>query len=265
MMMMWRRRAREAVAHPHAQWLVCFNRIAKVTPDVFEDWMQILQRSRSRRAVLLLMAESAEVETHVRRAAASRWGSANRLLFLPRLTSKEQYRALLRLSDLFLDTRIYGAHTVASDAMFEGTPVITLPGEGFASRVSLSLNEVAFASSTRTSSSTAMMMTMVVPDNRRQYVDVVCRLLRHHDGHEHGHEGGHEDSHHHHDHDAPHVMHRLRSALRSAVGRQLFNSSLFAEEMERGLSAVAEAAAAHQHQQQQQQQQRLYHIITGKA
>lgn len=257
MMMTWRRRAREAVAHPQAQWLVCFNRIAKVTPDVFEDWMQILQRSRSRRAVLLLMAESAEVETHVRRAAASRWGCADRLLFLPRLTSKEQYRALLRLSDLFLDTRIYGAHTVASDAMFEGTPVITLPGEGFASRVSLSLNEVAFASST---SSSTMMMTMVVPDNRRQYVDVVCRLLRpHDDGHE-------DDGHHHHRryHDAPHVMHRLRSALRSAVGRQLFNSSLFAEEMERGLSAVAEAAAAHQHQHHQQQQ-RLYHIITGKA
>ena len=39
------------------------------------------------------------------------------------------------LADLFLDTFPYGAHTTASDAMWMGTPVLTLEGRGFASRV----------------------------------------------------------------------------------------------------------------------------------
>ena len=41
--------------------------------------------------------------------------------------------------DLFLDTLQYGAHTTASDALFMGVPVITLPGDHFAARVASGL------------------------------------------------------------------------------------------------------------------------------
>jgi predicted O-linked N-acetylglucosamine transferase (SPINDLY family) len=41
---------------------------------------------------------------------------------------------------LFLDTNPYNAHTTASDALFVGCPVLTRPGDTFASRVAASLN-----------------------------------------------------------------------------------------------------------------------------
>ena len=43
------------------------------------------------------------------------------------------------LADLFLDTLPYGAHTTASDALWMGVPVLTVPGRGFAARVCASL------------------------------------------------------------------------------------------------------------------------------
>jgi len=42
-------------------------------------------------------------------------------------------------ADAFLDSRTYGAHTSASDALTSGLPVITVPGAGAASRVGAGL------------------------------------------------------------------------------------------------------------------------------
>ena len=50
-----------------------------------------------------------------------------------------QHLARYALADLFLDTFPYGAHTTASDAMWMGVPVLTVRGQGFASRVCASL------------------------------------------------------------------------------------------------------------------------------
>jgi predicted O-linked N-acetylglucosamine transferase (SPINDLY family) len=50
-----------------------------------------------------------------------------------------EYDTLLSISDLFLDTRIYNAHTTASDALWSGLPVLTCKGHSFVSRVAASL------------------------------------------------------------------------------------------------------------------------------
>ncbi len=47
--------------------------------------------------------------------------------------------ARLGCADLFLDTFPCNAHTVASDALWAGLPLLTLAGETFASRVAASL------------------------------------------------------------------------------------------------------------------------------
>jgi hypothetical protein len=57
-----------------------------------------------------------------------------RICFAPKRPNP-QHLARYRLADLFLDTFPYGAHTTASDAMWMGTPVLTLAGRGFAARV----------------------------------------------------------------------------------------------------------------------------------
>ena len=47
--------------------------------------------------------------------------------------------ARLRAADLFLDTWPCNAHTTASEALWAGVPVLTVPGQTFASRVAASL------------------------------------------------------------------------------------------------------------------------------
>jgi predicted O-linked N-acetylglucosamine transferase (SPINDLY family) len=47
--------------------------------------------------------------------------------------------ARYRVADLFLDTHPYNAGTTASDALWMGLPVLTYPGEAFASRVAASI------------------------------------------------------------------------------------------------------------------------------
>jgi len=50
-----------------------------------------------------------------------------------------EHLARHRAADLFLDTLPYNAHTTASDALWAGLPVLTLPGRAFAARVAASL------------------------------------------------------------------------------------------------------------------------------
>ena len=50
-----------------------------------------------------------------------------------------EHLSRLRCADLFLDTRPYNAHTTASDALWAGVPLLTCPGQSFASRVAASL------------------------------------------------------------------------------------------------------------------------------
>jgi predicted O-linked N-acetylglucosamine transferase (SPINDLY family) len=52
---------------------------------------------------------------------------------------KPRHLARHRLADVFLDTRLCNAHTTAVDAVWAGLPVITCPGETFASRVAASV------------------------------------------------------------------------------------------------------------------------------
>lgn len=62
----------------------------------------------------------------------------DRLIFAPRLP-KAEHLERHRLADVFLDTFIVNAHTTASDALWAGLPVLTLPGRNFQARVCISL------------------------------------------------------------------------------------------------------------------------------
>jgi predicted O-linked N-acetylglucosamine transferase (SPINDLY family) len=75
----------------------------------------------------------------LRQAARSHGIDPQRLVFSPALPHL-QHLARYRLADLFLDTNPYNAHTTASDAIWAGCPVLTRPGDTFASRVAGSLN-----------------------------------------------------------------------------------------------------------------------------
>jgi predicted O-linked N-acetylglucosamine transferase (SPINDLY family) len=65
-------------------------------------------------------------------------GGAARLVFAPTLPNP-QHLARFANADLFLDTLPYNAHTLASDALWGGCPVITCLGQTFPGRVAGSL------------------------------------------------------------------------------------------------------------------------------
>jgi protein O-GlcNAc transferase len=114
----------------------CFNGNYKITPEVFDCWMQILVQVEG--SVLWLLEGDGSAAANLRRESTARGVSADRLIFAKRAPSAD-HLGRHRLADLFLDTLPYNAHTTASDALWAGLPVLTQIGETFAGRVAASL------------------------------------------------------------------------------------------------------------------------------
>ncbi len=114
----------------------CFNQVYKIEPEAFSAWMRILRRVPG--SVLWLYASKSAAREHLARAAAAQGVDPARLVFGETL-DKPRHLARLARADLFLDTFSINAHTSASDALWAGLPVLTLPGEAFAARVGASL------------------------------------------------------------------------------------------------------------------------------
>jgi len=117
-----------------------FNGTQKITPFVFARWMEILRAVPG--SVLWLLKSCEVVEARLRSLAAASGVAPERLVFAPIIGARD-HLARYPLADLFLDTLPYGAHTTASDALWMGVPVLTVPGRGFAARVCTSLVQAA--------------------------------------------------------------------------------------------------------------------------
>ena len=109
-----------------------FNQLHKITPDIFEVWMNLLKSND--RIVLWLWESNRFAPENLRREAASRGVDPSRIVFAPDLP-QEEHLARYRLADLVLDTFPYNGHTTTADALWLGCPVLTCAGETFASRV----------------------------------------------------------------------------------------------------------------------------------
>jgi predicted O-linked N-acetylglucosamine transferase (SPINDLY family) len=113
-----------------------FNNSYKVTPEVFDIWMKLLQAVPA--SVLWLLEGNRFVPPNLKKEAERRGVAGDRLVFLPRLPPPD-YLARFRLADLFLDTLPYNGHTTVRDALWVGCPALTRTGTTFASRVAGSL------------------------------------------------------------------------------------------------------------------------------
>ena len=108
----------------------------KITPDIFDVWCKLLRADPRR--ILWLLSDDPIVKNNLRREATARGVEHGRLIFAS-LANTETHLARLRCSDIILDTFPYGGHTLTSDALWAGTPVVTMNGTTFASRVAGSL------------------------------------------------------------------------------------------------------------------------------
>lgn len=128
---------RASLGLPEQSFVFCgFNAAHKITPDVFDVWMRLLQRTPD--SVLWLLVESDRGRQNLRREAVARDVDPDRLVFadrVPRAVHIDRHQQ----ADLFLDTLYYNAHTTGSDALWAGLPVVTCVGDAFPARVGASL------------------------------------------------------------------------------------------------------------------------------
>ena len=117
--------------------LCCFNNSYKLNPASMARLLAVL--SATQESVLWLLSGPGRADARLREVACAQGIDPTRLVFMTK-QPHPVYLARLQLADLFLDTNPYNAHTTASDALWAGCPVLTRPGETFASRVAGSLN-----------------------------------------------------------------------------------------------------------------------------
>jgi len=129
--------ARAEAGLPEGAFVMCaFNHTYKILPAAFDAWCEVLHAVP--RAVLWLKETNGQLHDNVRREAQRRGIDPTRIVFAP-IVSYDAHFSRLALADLFVDTWPYNAHTTASDALWAGVPVVTLFGNGFASRVAASV------------------------------------------------------------------------------------------------------------------------------
>jgi predicted O-linked N-acetylglucosamine transferase (SPINDLY family) len=118
--------------------LGCFNNPAKITAQVMAVWAGILRRLPSARLVLKLKAFN---DTDVAQRLTDMWAAQAmepaRLRILGRSPHAELLAQYAQI-DLALDPFPYSGGLTTCEALWMGVPVVTCPGETFASRHSLS-------------------------------------------------------------------------------------------------------------------------------
>lgn len=128
---------RAAMGLPPTGFVFCaFHSSYKLNPAMFDIWMRLLRQVDG--SVLWLVADDRALEDNLRREAQARGVAPERLVFARRLAYAD-HLARQRLADLFLDALPFNGGTTTSDALWMGLPVLTRPGEAFASRMSASL------------------------------------------------------------------------------------------------------------------------------
>lgn len=128
---------REQIGLPASAFVYCcFNQAYKINPAVCDLWSEILRATPDSVLWLLIPGDDARVNLVAEFAAR---GVADERLYFAHYVGHDDHLSRLALADVALDTFPYGSHTTGSDALWAGVPLVTLPGETFASRVGASL------------------------------------------------------------------------------------------------------------------------------
>ncbi len=119
---------------PDDKFVFCnFNQIAKITPPVVDLWAEILKRVPNS---ILWLWDLFPVGSRAMRAHLAERGINPERVFFGGTLPEPEHLTRYSLCDLFLDSFPYCGHATASNALFGGVPLLTLPGRTFAVRVS---------------------------------------------------------------------------------------------------------------------------------
>jgi predicted O-linked N-acetylglucosamine transferase (SPINDLY family) len=167
---------REAVGLPAGGIVFAsFNNSYKFSPAVFACWMRILQAIEG--SVLWLSQNNPGARANLLREAAVHGVEPGRLLFAPPIPAIDEHLARLSLADIFLDTSPYNSHSTTIDALSAGVPLITTPGNSFASRVAAScLHAVGLPELVTHSLDDYQNLAVALAQNRNRLLEIRNRL-----------------------------------------------------------------------------------------
>jgi predicted O-linked N-acetylglucosamine transferase (SPINDLY family) len=156
---------KEELELPQEGFIFCsFNNSYKFNASIFDSWMRILNAVKG--SFLWLLADNPFVETNLKKEAMTRGVDPQRLIFAKKVP-RDEYLARFKVADLFLDTHPYNAGTTASDALWEGLPLVTFLGKSFASRMCGSILKSAHLSE-------------LVAESQKEYEKLAIQLASNH-------------------------------------------------------------------------------------
>ncbi len=116
----------------------CFNNLAKITPRVIATWCDILHRVPDARLVLKTHQFSDAATADRIRTAFAAHGIAPARIDLRGVSPHRAFLAEYNLIDIVLDPFPYSGGLTTCEALWMGVPTLTMPGEIFAARHSMS-------------------------------------------------------------------------------------------------------------------------------
>jgi hypothetical protein len=118
-----------------------FCRLGRITPELFEVWMRILERVPD--SVLWLYKHPKAAVWRLQSRAEKAGVDPERLIFGSPCSPKLEHLKRVTLADLALDTLVYNGHTTASDMLWAGVPLVTMRGDNWPSLVATCISEAA--------------------------------------------------------------------------------------------------------------------------
>ena len=112
--------------------MAAFGNVYKITPEMFSTWMELLNEIPS--AVLWIIDDNPTTTANLKAHAVAANADLNRIQFTPRTTHIE-YKAKLRLADVFLDTFPYNCGSTTNDVVQAGVLIVTMSGRTLVSRM----------------------------------------------------------------------------------------------------------------------------------
>lgn len=122
----------------------CFNNLAKVGSATLALWARLLQALPDARLLLRAVGlNDGPTCDRLRRYLASQGIDAGRLELLPPIRPISAYLDGYGGVDIALDPLAYNGGTTSFEALWQGVPVLTLPGAGFCARMGAGINATA--------------------------------------------------------------------------------------------------------------------------
>lgn len=150
----------------------CLNRADKISPSIFQTWLEILQAVPQS---WLWLAVKPQALKRLREQAQQSGLDPKRLVIAPYQRPVERFIAAMACADLFLDTPEFNAGAIGALALNAGLPLLTLAGQRFTARMGASLC---------TSAGLGELVMTDLDSYREQAIELGCDPERLHDLHQ---------------------------------------------------------------------------------